>query len=275
LITDSRKQKIKFSVIISIIAIIIFVALFIVVRYQVEGEKNMPFNLGKIIVISSASTSPDTDVQDNNVDTEVGGEAENAENVETEANVQEEESYLWKEKVIQTNDVYIYLDKNEDFKEDEVIKNVIIKNIQILKNVNLGKIQVYMPNSLDEELYKYTNDFLVNSTLTYKGASVDNKKTLEIGNQGGCICLSFANVGVGVYKSNEDEVIEQGAFILEKMNVADEDLKFKVSFDLIIEVSDKSYKGTVTLDLPAGDVVGKKESHVEITDFENVIFKRF
>jgi len=275
LITDSRKQKIKFSVIISIIAIIIFVALFIVVRYQVEGEKNMPFNLGKIIVISSASTSPDTDVQDNNVDTEVGGEAENAENVETEANVQEEESYLWKEKVIQTNDVYIYLDKNEDFKEDEVIKNVRIENIQILKNVNLGKIQVYMPNSLDEELYKYTNDFLVNSTLTYKGASVDNKKTLEIGNQGGCICLSFANVGVGVYKSNEDEVIEQGAFILEKMNVADEDLKFKVSFDLIIEVSDKSYKGTVTLDLPAGDVVGKKESHVEITDFENVIFKRF
>lgn len=246
-----------------------------VVRYQVEGEKNMPFNLGKIIVISSASTSPDADVQDNNVDTEVGGEAENAENVETEANVQEEESYLWKEKVIQTNDVYIYLDKNENFKEDEVIKNVRIENIQILKNVNLGKIQVYMPNSLDEELYKYTNDFLVNSTLTYKGASVDNKKTLEIGNQGGCICLSFANVGVGVYKSNEDEVIEQGAFILEKMNIADEDLKFKVSFDLIIEVSNKSYKGTVTLNLPAGDVVGKKESHVEITDFENVIFKRF
>lgn len=248
-----------------------------VVRYQVEGEKNMPFNLGKIIVISSASTSPDIEVQENKVDVEANGEAENenAENVENGANVQEEENYLWKEKVIQTNDVYIYLDKNENFKEDEVIKNVRIENIQILKNVNLGKIQVYMPNSLDEELYKYTNDFLVNSTLTYKGASVDNKKVLEIGNQGGCICLSFANVGVGVYKSNEDEVIEQGAFILEKMNVADEDLKFKVSFDLIIEVSNKSYKGTVTLDLPAGDVVGKKQSHVEITDFENVIFKRF
>lgn len=277
MITESRKQKIKFSLIIAVIAIIISVALFMVVRYQVEGEKNMPFNLGKIIVISSASTSPDTEEQESNSVTEANGETENqnTENIESEANVQEEENYLWKEKVIQTNDVYIYLDKNENFKEDEVIKNVRIENIQILKNVNLGKIQVYMPNSLDDELYKYTNDFLVNSTLTYKGASVDNKKTLEIGNQGGCICLSFANVGVGVYKSNEDEVIEQGAFILEKMNVADEDLKFKVSFDLIIEVSDKAYKGTVTLDLPAGDVVGKKESHVEITDFENVIFKRF
>ena len=258
--TESRKQKIKFSVIISIIAIIIFVALFMVVRYQVEGEKNMPFNLGKIIVISSASTSPVIDEQENNIEGKGNSETEN---------------YLWKEKVIQTNDVYIYLDKNVNFKEDEVIKNVRIENIKVLKNVNIGKIQVYMPNSLDDDLYKYTNDFLVNSTLTYKGALLDNKKTLEIGNQGGCVCLSFANVDLGVYKSNEDEVIEQGAYILEKMNVADEDLKFKVSFDLIIEVSDKSYKGTITLDMPAGDVVGKKESHMMITDFENVVFKRF
>lgn len=262
MITDSRKQKIKFSVIIAVIAITIFIAIFAVVRYQVEGEKNMPFKLGKIIVISSASTSP------------VTKEETSVENVDEQAGVQEE-NYLWEENVIQTNDVYIYLDKNEDFKEDEVIKNVRIENIQILKNVNLGKIQVYMPNSLDGELYKYTNDFLVNSTLTYKGASADNKKALEVGNQGGCICLSFANMGVGVYKSNEDEVIEQGAFVLEKMGVADEDLKFKVSFDLIIEVSDKAYKGNITLDLPAGDVVGKKESHVEVTDFSNLVFKRF
>ena len=76
-----------------------------------------------------------------------------------------------------------------------------------------------MPNSLDGELYKYIDDFLVNVSLTYNGASVDNKKTLEVGNQGGCICLSFANTGVGDYKSNEDEQIEQGAFILEKIGM--------------------------------------------------------
>ena len=263
MITDNIKEKIKFSVISAVVAISIFIAIFIVVRYQVEGEKNMPFNLGKIIVISSASTSP------------VSKDETSAENVEVATDGTNQESYLWEENVIQTNDVYIYLDKNVNFEENEIIKNIRIENIQILKNVNLGKIQVYMPNSLDGELYKYTNDFLVNSTLTYKGASTDNKKALEVGNQGGCICLSFANMGVGVYKSNEDEVIEQGAFVLEKMGVTNEDLKFKVSFDLVIEVSDKAYKGTVTLDFPAGDVVGKKESHVEVTDFSNVVFKRY
>ena len=191
MITESKKQKIKFSVSIIIISIVISLAIFAFVRYQVEGEKNMPFNLGKIIVISSASTSPVTNTQINEENTEVA--------------VEQQEKYLWEENVIQTNDVYIYLDKNNNYKEEEIIKNVRIENIQILKNVNLGKIQVYMPNSLEGELYKYTNDFLVNSTLTYKGAPSDNKKMLEIGNQGGCVCFSFANMGVGIYKSNEDE----------------------------------------------------------------------
>lgn len=256
---DIKKQKIKFTCVVVAIILFIFIAIFTVVKYEVEGEKKLPFNLGKIIIISSATTEPQT-----------------SENIEENVEQQEqkqEESYLWKENVIQTNDVYIYLDKNEEFKE-EIIKNIKIENIKILKPVNLGKIQVYMPNSLDGELYKYTNDFLVNTSLTYKGALADNKKTLEIGNQGGCVCLSFANVGLGVYKSNEDEYIEQGAYILEKMNINNEDLKFKVSFDLIIEVSNKSYKGTITLDMPAGEVVGKKECHIEITDFKDVIFKR-
>ena len=251
--TEARKQKIKFSIIIIVISVVIFVALFSMLKYHVEGEKNMPFNLGKIIVISSATTTPNLNEQSEEI----------------------QENYLWQENVIQTNDVYIYIDKNEKFKEDEIIKNVRIENIQILKNVKLGNIQVYMPNSLDDGLYNYTNDFLVNSTLTYKGAKADNKKALEIGNQGGCICISFANMGIGVYKSNEEEVIEQGAYILEKMNILNEDLFFKVSFDLIIEVSNKSYKGTITLDLPVDNIVGNKESHIEITDFKNVIFKRF
>lgn len=268
MINQNIKQRIKFSVIMTVIIILISIAIFTVVKYQVEGEKNMPFNLGKIIVISSAVTTSEENIQEENSINETNVEVENQKNIQ-------EENYLWKEKVIQTNDVYIYLDKNINFKEDEVIKNIRIENIKILQNVKIGKIQVYMPNSLDNELYKYTNNFLVNSTLTYKGALADNKKNLEIGNQGGCVCLSFANVGIGVYKSNEDEVIEQGGFILDKMNITNEDLKCKVSFDLVIEVSDKSYKGNIVLDLPAGEVVGNKASHVEITNFENVIFKRF
>lgn len=257
MIKDSLKPKIKLCIAMTTIAIIIAFAIFTVMKYQVEGEKKVPFRIGKVIVISSAITTDD----------------DSAENHEQQENEQEE-NYIWNEKVVQTNDLYIYLDKSEDYGKDDIIKSVKIENIQILQNVKLGKIQVYMPNSLNDGLYKYTNEFLVNSGLTYTGAAADNPKTLQICNQGGGIYISFANLGLENYKSNEDEVIEQGGTILEKMNVSEDDLKFRVSFDLIIEVQDKSYKTNLVLDLPEEGIVGQKETHREITDFKNVIFKR-
>lgn len=267
MIKDSLKPKIKLGIAMTIIAIIIAFAIFTVMKYQVEGEKKVPFKIGKIIVISSAVTTEDDATAQPNES------AENQEEV-TEGTTEPVENYVWNEKVVQTNDLYIYLDKSEDYGKDDIIKSVKIENIQILKNVNLGKIQVYMPNSLNDGFYKYKNEYLVNSQLTYTGAAVDNAKTLEICNQGGGIYISFANLGLGNYKSNDDEEIEQGGTILEKMNIKDEDLKFRVSFDLIIEVQDKSYKTTLTLDLPEEGIVGQKETHREITDFSKTVFKR-
>ena len=206
---NNLKQTIKFIGIILVVAIIIAIAVFKVIQYQVEGEKNMPFQLGKIIVISSAINSP---AEENNLVEASEESAENSENAEQQA-----EKFIWNENVIQTNDVYIYIDKNENNKEEQLIKSVKIENIQFLKNVNLGKIQIYMPSSVDGALYQYINDYVVNSTLTYTGAEKDDKKNLEIGNQGGCVYFSFANVGLPTYKSNEDTEIAQGAFILEKM----------------------------------------------------------
>ena len=260
MISDKRKKVIKFSTIIATIIVIVAISLFLVIRYQVEGEKNMPFKPSKIIVISSAITSEKINEQ----------QLEEEKTDETTT----EENYLWDENVVQTNDVYIYISKNDNYKDDVSIKNIRIDNIQILEKVKIGKIQVYMPNSLDEELYKYINDFVVGTSLTYTGGAIDNKKTLEIGNQGGLVCLSFANIDLGRYQSNDDAQIEQGAFILKKMNLTDEDLKFKVSFDLIIDIGKKAYKGTYVLDLPSKNLVGNKESHYELTDIDNVVFKR-
>ncbi len=273
MISDKRKKIIKLSSIIGTIAVIIAISLFLVIRYQVEGEKNMPFKPTKIIVISSAVTSERTDNETVETASEENTEnTDEAENQNTEQ--QPAESYIWDENVVQTNDVYIYISKNENYKDAASIKNVRIENIQILEKVKVGKIQVYMPNSLDEELYKYINGFAVGTSLTYTGGAIDNKKTLEIGSQGGLICLSFANIDLGRYQSNEDSQIEQGAFILEKMNLTDEDLKFKVSFDLIIDIGNKAYKGTYVLDLPSENLVGNKESHYELNDLNNVVFKR-
>ena len=276
-ISDKLKKAIKLSIIILVIAIVIAFAIFSVMKYEVEGEKEVPFKLGKIIIISSA-TSDDVDNseqqgEDNN---QVDNQVEDGSVGQTidEQQQQETESYIWNKKVIQTNDVYIYLDKNTEYEESQSIKSVKIENIKMLQNVKAGKIQVYMPNSLDDAVYKYINEFLVNSTLTYTGAEMDNKNNLQIGNQGGCVCLSFANVGLDQYKSNDDQEIQQGAAILEKMNISNSDLKFKVSFDLVVEVQGMTYRTNIVLDMPVDELVGQKETHTEITEFEDVVYKR-
>ena len=303
MIRNKVKQRIKFSMVMVLIAVAISIAIFMVLKYEVEGEKEVPYGVKKIIVISSAhvmdvdknkETEEQTVQEENPEETAQSGEAAQSAEVqqgnevsaepqpneqvqaepENNGNVNVEETYVWEKEVVQTNDICIVLDKNENYKEEQIIKSVKIENIQILQKAQIGKIQVYMPNSLDDGMYKYTDDFLVNSTLTYTGATADDKKNLQIRNQGGCVYINFSNVGLDIYKSNEDQEIQQGAFILEKMNVTNEDLKFKVSFDLVIEVQDKSYKTNIVLDLPVDGVVGQKETHTEYTDFSDLIFKR-
>ncbi|MBR2240635.1 MAG: hypothetical protein IJ890_04560 [Clostridia bacterium] len=286
-ISENSKKRIKFFSVLFVLIIIIAFAIFTVMKYEVEGEKEVPFKVGKIIVISSATTETQektTEQKDSAEQTETQQEqpqqpTESQENQTAEQQVQQaeqekEDNYIWNEKVIQTNDICIVLDENKNYKSEQYIKNVKIENIEILENVKLGKIQVYMPNSLDDGLYKYTNDYLVGATLTYTGASSDNKKNLEIGNKGGCIFISFANVGIGEYKSNDDQEIIQGASILKKMNVSNEDLKFKVSFDLVIEAQDKTYKTNIVMDLPIEDLDGENEKGKEITDLNKLIYKR-
>ena len=272
-IREVTKQRIKFWLIIFLIAVAIAFAGFTVLKYQVEGEKKVPFQIGKIIVISSATTT-EKDTVNEEAQQQAEGEAPQDGNTQSQQPVEPEENYVWNEKVVQTNDVYIYLDKNSDYKGEQAIKKVRIENIKILENVKIGKIQVYMPNSLNDGLYKYVNDYLVSTTLTYTGSNADNKKALQINNQGGCVCISFANMGLDNYRSNDEQELPQGGTILEKLNITNEDLKFKVSFDLVIEVQDKTYKTTVTSDMPIDGVINQKETYTTIENFEKTIYKR-
>lgn len=277
-IREVTKQRIKFWAIVFAVAVAIAFAGFTVLKYQVEGEKKVPFQVGKIIVISSATTTEKDANSTVNEEAQaaegVEAQGENAQSTEATQPAEPEEKYVWNEKVVQTNDVYIYLDKNNDYKGEQAIKKVRIENIKILENVKVGKIQVYMPNSLEDGLYKYVNDYLVSTTLTYTGSNADNKKALQINNQGGCVCISFANMGLDNYRSNDEQELPQGGTILEKLNLANEDLKFKVSFDLVIEVQDKTYKTTITLDMPIDGVVNQKETYTTIENFNNTVYKR-
>ena len=47
-----KVQKLKFIIAIFIIVLVIAFVAFRIIKYQTEGEKNMPFNLSKIIFIA-------------------------------------------------------------------------------------------------------------------------------------------------------------------------------------------------------------------------------
>lgn len=250
-------RTIKFWSMIGAIIIVLIIAGIFMFKYSVEGEKKLPYKLSKITIISTAEGIEDT-------------------SDETDTNA-------WNLNVVQVNDLYISIDKTEYAKDNQVLSGVKIENIQIKKSPARGRIQVFMPNSTEGRLYNYTSDFLVQNTLQYKGASKSNSKTLEVGNQGGLALISFANTELGKFKSLEKNAeIKHDGTLISKINesastepITEENIKFSVSFDLIIKIDNNEYKGTVNLDLPCGNVITDGTGTLEITDFSNVIFKKY
>ena len=75
--------------------------------------------------------------------------------------------------------------------------------------------------------------------------------------------------------SSDDEQIQHDGTMLSKVGITNEDIKCKVSFDIMIElVSGTKFTGTVTLELPIGDITTSGTTNYEKKDFSDVIFKR-
>lgn len=242
---EKKKQMIKLSIAITTFAIIILLVGITMIQYQVEGDKNMPFNLSKIIIVSTAE----------------GQETEGKEK--------------WNFDVFQNNDVYIYIDKNEHYVGNtKTIKSVKIENIRLKKSPNKGEIKTYMPNSVEGRLFDYTNDYVVHEKLEYKGAEESNPQTLEIGSNGGSLLLSFSNTGLETYSSDKDKEITHDGTLLKKIDVTNEDIAFEISFDTVITVDNCSYRANVNLQLPCGNIVEEGTCNIEKTDMSDIIFKR-
>ena len=242
---EKKKQIIKLCIAITTFAIIILLVITSMIRYEVEGDKNMPFNLSKMIIVSTA------------------------EGTETEGKKK------WNFDVYQNNDVYIYIDKNEKYRgDDKSIKSIIIENINITKSPTKGEVKVYMPNSVEGRLFSYKDEYLVDQKLEYKGASESNSKTLEIGENGGNALLRFSNTGLGQYSSDNDKEIVHDGTLLKKIKVSNEEITFDVAFDLVITVDNCSYRANILLQMPCGNITEEGTCSLEKTDFSDVIFKR-
>jgi len=239
-------KLIKISLYIIVIVVIISIIALLILKYNVEGEKNMPFKLSSIIIISNAQ----------GVDKEL------------------ENEYLWNKEIYQNNDIYLNIEKNKNYKDVEKTKSVAIENIKIENNPEIGSIEIYRTSNEENKLFSYTDEYKIENKVEYIGALESDLKNLKISNQGGTIIISTINKTGKVYSSNEEE-FEHSGKLLNNIGLSNEEIKYTISFDLVIKLeSGYSFKANVKLELPIGDIKKEGTANIEKTDLKNIIFKR-
>ena len=239
----TSKKYFHISMLIIMLAVILFIVGIIILGYSVEGETNMPFELSKISIISSA-------------------EGIDKEAVDTK----------WAFDIYQSNDIFLYIDKNDNYGKTEIIKSVTLNNIQIESNKK-DNIKIYKPDSEQEKLIFKNSESNIVDSLEYTGDMESDLKNMKISNQGGIIAFRCSLDNLAEYKSDDEEINHQE--LLKKAGLTNEELKTELTFDLNLNLqSGKEYKTTINLELPIGNVVDEGTTSQEITDLSKFIFKR-
>ena len=242
----SKKRIIHFYVVIFILIMIIIIAGLLMFKYHVEGEKNLPFNIKKINIVSTA-----------------------------ESNITQDEEGVWNAGILQKNDVFFTIEKNNDYKKEDAIKKVSFENFQIIKANENMIVDIYRPTT-SVNTYSYTDEYKIQNSLEYFGGLATNTETLQINNQGGLIGFSITADNIGEYIFSENEKVPSDGTLLAKAGISSEDITFQVSFDLIIETeSDNRFKANIIFDLPTGNILEEGVGTLEDTELTNIIFKRF
>lgn len=239
-----NRKIIHVILIIVVIFVILFVSGIFILRYQVEGESNMPFTITKISIIQTV---------------------EGIENNDTENK--------WNFNVNENNDIYIYLEKNLNYNKTEIIESVTINNISIKRENETGTSKIYKPVTDEKRMFINATE---NETteITYTGALESNIKQQEISNQGGKIAFRYAIDNISQYISQNAEEINHSQ-LLKLTNVQKEDIQSEISFELTIKLkSGKIYRTDISVEIPGEDVIEEGTKGIEITDLQNIIFKR-
>lgn len=234
-------------VIVVIVLILLFILLMTILDYNENGEKNMPFYLSKITVISTSE----------GMDKQVEGKK-------------------WAFDIDQNNDIYLYIDKNDknQNEKEQAIETIVLDNFNIIRSNKNGEVKIYKPDGASETKIFTNKEENVENTITFKGKTTSDFKNLKISNQGDVLAFRCAATKMASYESDEEEEINHSE-LLKKVGVKQEDLEMKLTFDITINLySGKSYKAEVKLDLPTGNIIEEATTNTEITDLSNVVFKR-
>ena len=240
----TKKKIFHICMLIVIIAVILFTIGIIILRYHVEGEKDLPFKISSIKIVSSA-----------------------------EGIDQENKQEKWNMVINQNNDIYLYIVKDENYKENEVIENIVLDNFSVNRKKQIGKNNIYMPSSNASYIFENVDNYKAES-IKFDGSLDQDIKNLKVSNQGGVIVFSCANDNIGTYISNEDEEINHNK-LLKKINMKESDFEEEVSFDITINLaSKKSFKANIGLNILPTDFSKEGSSYQEINDTSNIVFKR-
>jgi len=225
------------------IVAILTVSIILILRYQIVGETNLPFELSRITIVSSISGKNNEDLENK-----------------------------WNISVAQNNDIYLYISKNNKFGKTEIIDSVIIDNFVIEKE-NEIITNIYKPSANSIDIFNNSEE-TISDTIMYTGDLQSDLKNLKISNQGGIVCFRYTNDNVANYISNEVEEINYNE-LLKICNVSEKNIKSKVKFDLTIKLTDgKEYKSNIVLNVPVENIVETGRTELEITDVSEFIFKR-
>lgn len=245
MIAMQKKSKKKYIIIFFLI-LIFSTTFFIMYKYHVEGEKNLPFNITKLVVASSAKTE-DLEVNEN----------------------------TYQANVIQKNDIYISIEKNKEYNKEEAIRKITFNNFKVIESGKTGTVHFYR-TSQDANKFEYKPNYEIKESVLYTGSKETNLKAenMTIANQGGLLELSIMlnDLGKITYMEN-DNIVTDGS-LLSKLDLTTDEIKCKISFDMIIElVRGNTYKTTISLELPNIDIITEGVATNEI-DLSKLVFKR-
>lgn len=240
------KRVFHVSMVIAIVIIIAFSALMMALKYDADGETDMPFDVKKISIISTVD----------------------GENVENSTD-------KWDLKVNQNNDIYVYIEKNENYRKTETINSVHIDNFKVVNKPVKGEVSFYKP-SKDNSVSIFQNlDEYKATEVNYIGSKNSDMKYMQISNQGGIVVFRCSNNNLGEYVSNEEEQIEYDS-LLNKIKISEDEIRMKISFDITITLnSGIVFKASnIELELPDSDIIEKGTVSKNVTELKNLVFKR-
>lgn len=241
-----KSKMIHTYILVLIVLVIFLIAGAIMLKYHAKGETNPPFVVTKISTICTA-----------------------------ESKLYQKEDGTWASDIMQKNNIFFTIQKNENYKKEDGISKVIFTNFVVNRESELGFVNVYRPSKENNE-YTYIDEYIVLESLEYTGSTKTNSELLQINNQGGVIGFSIATKDLGTYEVKENEKLASDGTLLKKAGLKLEDVKLSVEFDLIIETEKgNKFKSHIKLDLPTDNILETGISKSEDTELKDVIFKRF